>query len=233
MAENDVQVKALTPLRKIIAARMTEAKQTIPHYRVTMAICMDAVIAARTKLNVANPSQKVSLNDFVIKACANALMAMPEMNCQFVGGEIHQYSQADISIVVAVDGGLSTPVLREANNKSLQKISSEVKVLADRAAQGKLKRSEISGGTFSISNLGGYDVDQFDAIINPPQCAILALGVAKKIPVVTDGKLSIATMMNVSLSLDHRVIDGAIGAQFLSILYEQLQHPSGLLGSGY
>lgn len=220
-----VEIKALTPLRQIIAARMVEAKQTIPHYRVSMDIRMDAVIAQRKQLNADNPETKVSLNDYVIKACATALMAIPEINCQFIDDQIHQYSHADISVVVAVEGGLSTPVVRDAGNKTVQQIAAEVKALASKAAQGKLKMSEISGGTFSISNLGNYGVDQFDAIINPPQCAILAIGTATQQPVITDGKLGIATMMNATLSLDHRVIDGAVGAQFLGLVREILEIP--------
>lgn len=219
----------LTPLRKIIAARMTEAKQNIPHYRVSADIDMDNILALRQQLNTDNPEQKLSLNDFVIKACATALMEWPAINSQFIGDEIHQYTDADISVVVAVDGGLSTPVLRQANQKSLHSIAAEVKTLATRAAKGQLKMAEISGGSFSISNLGAYGVDQFDAIINPPQVAILAVSAAKQQAVVKGDVVLIKSIMRVSLSLDHRAVDGAIGAQFLQAISGLLVSPKFLL----
>jgi len=225
----DFKAISLTPLRKIIAARMTEAKQTIPHYRVCMDIQMDALLALRQQLNAENPDNKVSVNDFIIKAIANTLVEHKELNCQFIDNEIHQYNQADISVVIAVEGGLSTPVIRSADQKTVQEITQEVKALAKRAAAGQLKMSEISGGTFSLSNLGMCGVDQFDAIINPPQCAILAVGAAKAQPVVKTEKIETAKVMRASISLDHRVIDGATGAQFLSSLREQLQNPEQLL----
>ena len=219
----------LTPLRKIIAVRMIEAKQSIPHYRVSADIDMDNLLALRQQMNTGNPEQKLSVNDFVIKACAMALMQWPAINSQFMGDEIHQYTDADISVVVAVDGGLSTPVLRQANQKSLHSIAAEVKTLADRAAKGQLKMAEISGGSFSISNLGAYGVDQFDAIINPPQVAILAVSAAKQQAVVKDGEVLIKSIMRVSLSLDHRAVDGAIGAGFLEALRTLLESPEPLL----
>ena len=219
----------LTPLRKIIAARMTEAKQSIPHYRVSADIDMDNLLALRQQMNTGNPEQKLSVNDFVIKACAMALIQWPAINSQFMCDEIHQYTDADISVVVAVDGGLSTPVLRQANQKSLHSIAAEVKTLADRAAKGQLKMAEISGGSFSISNLGAYGVDQFDAIINPPQVAILAVSAAKQQAVVEDGEVLIKSIMRVSLSLDHRAVDGAIGAGFLEALRTLLESPEPLL----
>ena len=219
----------LTPLRKIIAARMTEAKQTIPHYRVCMDIQMDALLALRQHLNADNLQNKVSVNDLIIKACATTLMEQPALNCQFIDNEIHQYQQADISVVMAVDGGLSTPIVKNANHKTTQEITKNIKDLAGRAQQGTLKMNEIVGGSFSISNLGMFGVDQFDAIINPPQCAILAVGAARPQPVVKNGSVQTANLMRASLSLDHRVIDGATGAQFLSALRELLQHPEALV----
>ena len=219
----------LTPLRKIIAARMTEAKQTIPHFRMVADIEMDKLLALRRQFNADNPNNKVSVNDFIIKACATALMEKPEINIQLVDDDIYQYHRADISVVIAVEGGLSTPIVRNADNKNLQDIASEVKGLATRAAAGQLKMDEIAGGSFSISNLGMYDIDQFDAIINPPQCAILAVGGTKLQPVVKNGEIGTATVMRVQLSLDHRAIDGVTGATFLSVLREQLQNPERLL----
>ena len=229
MMTDPYQTIPLTPLRKIIAARMAEAKQTIPHYRVSSDIEMDTLLALRKKHNEKNPDQKVSVNDFIIKACATALMEKPAINIQLIDDEIHQYHQADISVVIAVEGGLSTPVIRNANNKTVAEIAEEVQVLAARAQNGTLKMDEILGGTFSISNLGMYGVDQFDAIINPPQCAILAIGSAKPQPIVKDGDIAIATVMRVTLSLDHRAIDGATGAQFLDVLKEKLQNPDHLI----
>ena len=231
--EDNYQIIPLAPLRKIIAARMTEAKQTIPHYRVCMDIQMDALLALRQQMNADilpnNAQNKVSVNDLMIKACAIALMEQPALNCQFIDNEIHQYQQADISVVMAVEGGLSTPVVKNANNKTVQEIAKDVKDLAGRAQQGTLKMNEILGGSFSISNLGMFGVDQFDAIINPPQCAILAVGAAKPQAVVKNGSVQTANVMRVSLSLDHRVIDGATGAQFLSAFRELLQRPASLM----
>ena len=230
MNDAEYKIVPLTPLRKIIAARMTEAKQTIPHYRISMDIEVDALLALRKQINADQPDKKVSLNDFIIKACANALMEYPEINAQFVDNEIHQYPQADISVVIAIDGGLSTPVIRKANTKTVREIAAEIKDLATRATNGQLKMEEILGGSFSISNLGMYGVDQFDAIINPPQCAILAIGCAEPQAVVKAGALTTAAIMRLSLSLDHRTIDGATGAQFLSVLRDQVQHPQSLWG---
>lgn len=229
--DNTYKVIPLSPLRKIIAARMTEAKQTIPHYRISVDIEMDTLLALRKQFTIDNPNSKVSVNDVVIKACANALMENPAINSQLIGDEIHQYQQADIAIVIAVDGGLSTPIVRHANDKSVQDISLEIKDLASRAAAGQLKMDEILGGSFSISNLGMYGVEQFDAIINPPQCAILAIGTAKQQGIVKDGELAIATMLRATLSLDHRAIDGASGAEFLAHLKSQLEKPHRLYKS--
>ncbi len=218
----------MTPLRKVIAARMQEAKQTIPHYRVAVDIEMDALLAARQKLNAEHSDAKVSVNDFIIKACAQALMECPEVNIQYVDGHIHQYHQADISVVIAVGGGLATPVVWGANRKSLHEISSTVKDLAARAAAGKLKMDEIMGGSFSISNLGMFDVDSFDAIINPPQCAILAVASARPQVRVVDGDIKTPVIMRAALSLDHRTIDGATGAKFMGVLKDIIQSPSHL-----
>ena len=226
---DNFKVIPLTPLRKIIAARMTDAKQTIPHYRVGADIEMDALLALRQQFNEEHPNTKVSVNDFIIKACAMALIENPALNIQLIDNEIHQYPQADISVVIAVEGGLSTPVIRHANRKSVQAIAEEVKELTARAQQGSLKMDEILGGTFSVSNLGMYGVDQFDAIINPPQCAILAVGGAKPQAVIREDEIKTARVMRVTLSLDHRAIDGATGAQFLSILRNLLQEPESLL----
>ena len=227
--DSPYKVIPLTPLRNIIAARMTEAKQTIPHFRISADIEMDALLALRKVFNEKNPENKVSVNDFVLKACATALMENPALNSQFVDGDIHQYQQADISVVIAVEGGLSTPVVRCANKKTVQEISEEVIDLAARAQKGTLKIEDILGGSFSLSNLGMFGVGHFDAIINPPQCAILAIGSAKPQAIVKEGGIVAATVMGVTLSLDHRVIDGAVGAEFLSTLRRLLQDPDNLI----
>jgi pyruvate dehydrogenase E2 component (dihydrolipoamide acetyltransferase) len=223
---------ALSPLRRVIAARMSETVRTIPHFRLVADIEMGALFAWRKLLNAEDSSIKVSVNDCMIKACAMALMECPAVNIQLVGDEIHQYHQADISVVIAVEGGLSTPVVRAANRKGLREIAAEAQALAARAAAGRLRMDEILGGTFSVSNLGAYGVEQFDAIINAPQCAILAVGQAKpKMTVAEDGNSRVATVLRVTLSLDHRAIDGATGAAFLKVLRQTLEDPRGLPGN--
>lgn len=221
----DVTVQALTPLRKIIAARMTEAKQVIPHYRMTADIMMDNLLALRKAYNSTGGKPKVSVNDYIIQGVAQTLTRCPALNVQFIDGEMHQYHHADIAVVMAVEGGLSTPIIRKANEKSLKEIAGEVKRLAARAQEGSLTMDDIVGGSFSVSNLGMYGVNQFDAIINPPQCAILAVGAVTEKMVVNNGEATIAQVMRVTLSLDHRVIDGAVGAVFLSSLKNALEHP--------
>lgn len=225
---HELEVRPLTPLRKIIAARMTEAKQSIPHFRVSADINMDKLLVLRKQCNDAHPAIKISVNDVIIKACAMTLIAHPEVNIQLIDKQIHQYRQADISVVMAVEGGLSTPVVRQADQKSVHTIAAEVKGLGERAKTGRLKMDEISGGSFSISNLGMYGIDQFDAIINPPQAAILAISSAKPQAIVHNNEIGIAIMLRASLSLDHRVLDGATGAQFLNALREQLEDPHAL-----
>lgn len=171
-------VKALSPMRKIIAARMIEAKRTIPHFYLSADLEMDALIEARHKLQQTDPATKLSLNDLLIKACAAALIDAPEVNIQFENGEIHQYHGADISVVTAMEGGLSTPIIRGAQSKSVWEIARELRQLVSRASKNELRMDQVFGGAFSLSNLGMHGVDQFNAVINPPQCAILAVGCA-------------------------------------------------------
>jgi pyruvate dehydrogenase E2 component (dihydrolipoamide acetyltransferase) len=219
-------VRALSPIRKIIAARMTEAKRTIPHFRLVADIELDALIDVRQELQKFDTEVKLSLNDLLIKACASALMDAPAINIQWVEGEIHQYSAADISVVTALEDGLSTPIIRSADSKSIWEISREVKALAARAAKNTLKMDEVFGGTFSVSNLGMYGVDQFDAIINPPQCAILAVGRAKpRVLVSPERETRVATVLRVTLSADHRAVDGATAAGFISALRRRIEQP--------
>lgn len=219
----------LSPLRKAIAARMTEAKQSIPHFRVVADIEMDELLRLRREMNAQSAESKVSVNDFIVKACALALGEWPAINSHFCDNEIVQFAQADVSIVVSIDGGLTIPVLRKAETKTVQEIARELASLASRAARGQLKMSEISGGSFTISNMGMYGIDQFDAIINPPQVAILAAARAKKKVIVVDNEAVIRTVMRVTLSVDHRAVDGAIGAGFLTSLSAYLEHPESLL----
>lgn len=219
----------LSPLRKVIAARMAEATRTIPHFRLVADIEIDALLKVREQMNAVHPDARVSVNDYLIKACATVLMEHPPVNIQLVGDAIHQYQTADISVVMAVEGGLATPVIRAADTKNVQEIAAEVKALSARAAAKQLKMNEILGGSFSISNLGGYGVEQFDAIINPPQCAILAVGRAKpRVVVSDDGEPCVRTVLRATLSVDHRTIDGATGGAFLASLRQKLEQPGDL-----
>jgi pyruvate dehydrogenase E2 component (dihydrolipoamide acetyltransferase) len=218
----------LSGMRKTIAARLSESKQRIPHYRVSVDIEIDSLLRQRSYMND-ELGYKLSVNDFVIKGCASALARVPEVNVQWADDCIRQFEQADISMAVAVPGGLLTPVLRDVGNKGLPQIASEARDFALRAHNGALGVDECQGGTFSISNLGMYDVDQFDAIINLPQAAILAVASGKKKPVVRGDTLVAATLMRVSLSSDHRAIDGAAAARFLQALKGFLEHPASML----
>lgn len=226
---NSYVATAFSPIRKVIASRMTQATRTIPHFRMVKEMEVDALVALRNVINHELLHGKVSLNDLLIKATAIALTENPKLNVQVVGSEIHQFSHADISVVVAVENGLMTPVVRQADMKSVVDIAIETRDFAARAIKGKLKMSEIEGGSFSISNIGNYSIDQFDAIINPPQAAILAIAGATKKPVVKRGEVSIATVLKVCLSLDHRALDGRDGAIFLDSLTEFIYNPERLL----
>ncbi len=215
----------LNNIRKIIARRLTEAKQTIPHFYLTIDCEIDKLLAARAALNAQLKDAKLSVNDFVIKACAVALRKFPAANVSFTETAIRQYTEVDISIAVAAPSGLITPIIKSADKKSLAEISNEMKALAGRAREGKLKPEEFQGGGFSISNLGMYGIRQFEAIINPPQACILAVGAGEQRAVVKDGKLAIATVMSCSLACDHRVVDGATGAEFLQVLKPLIEDP--------
>lgn len=219
-------VRTLSPLQKVIAARMSEATRTIPHFRVAVDIQIDALLALRENANAADPRAKITVNDCIIKGCAAALIRHPAINAQLVGDEVHEYHQADVSVVVALPGGLLTPVVRAADRKGIREISSEVKALATRAAAGQLKMSEITGGSFTISNLGSRGVVQFDAIINAPQCAILAVGAARRQVVAKEGgDWRITTLLRATLSVDHRAVDGALAADFLATIRQVLEQP--------
>jgi pyruvate dehydrogenase E2 component (dihydrolipoamide acetyltransferase) len=222
----------LNGMRKTIASRLTEAKQSIPHFYLRRDIQLDALMAFRADLNKQLESRgvKLSVNDFIIKACALALQAVPDANAVWAGDRILKLEPSDVAVAVAIDGGLFTPVLQDAETKSLSTLSAEMKDLATRARDRKLAPHEYQGGSFAISNLGMFGIDNFDAVINPPHGAILAVGAGVKKPVVgKDGELAVATVMSVTLSVDHRVIDGALGAQLLSTIKDNLENPMAML----
>ncbi|RMF75539.1 MAG: pyruvate dehydrogenase complex dihydrolipoamide acetyltransferase, partial [Alphaproteobacteria bacterium] len=221
----------LTSMRKVIARRMTESKTQVPHFYLTIDIEVDRLLAVRRELNerLAEEGLKISVNDFIIRAAALALKKVPETNAMFAGDRILRFKRADISVAVAVEGGLVTPVVRAADTKGLAEIAREMKELVEKARTGRLMPEDYQGGTFSISNLGMYGIKEFEAVINPPQGAILAVGMAEKRPVVRNDALAIATVMTCTLSVDHRALDGAIGARFLQALKGLLEDPLTML----
>ncbi len=219
----------LSNIRKTIAKRLTESKQTVPHFYLGVDIELDNLLAARAELNSMSDEYKISVNDFIIRACALALKKIPNANVQFGGDVMRHYSRSDISVAVAIPGGLVTPVIRGAEQKGLRQISEETKELAKKARDGKLMPEDYAGGTFSISNLGMMGIKQFQAVINPPQAAILAVGSGEKRPVITGDEIRIATVMSVNLACDHRAIDGAVGANLLGAIKTYLEHPSTML----
>ena len=222
----------LDGMRRVIADRLTEAKQTIPHFYLRRDIELDTLLKLRSEVNAGLEARgvKLSVNDFIIKACAMALQSVPAANAVWAGDRVLQMEASDISVAVAIEGGLFTPVLQDADSKSLSKLAVEMKDLAARARSRKLAPHEYQGGSFSISNLGMMGIDNFDAVINPPQGAILAVGAGKKRPVVSDdGTLTVATVMSVTMSVDHRVIDGALGAELLDAIVNNLEHPLSML----
>ena len=218
-------------MRKVIAQRLQEAKREVPHFYLTVDCAVDAVLETRAQLNGRSDDYKLSVNDFVIRAAALALGKVPAANASWVDGALRQYSSADVSVAVAIEDGLVTPIVRNADAKGLAEISAEVKELAGRARAKPmgLAPEEYQGGTFSVSNLGMYGISEFAAIINPPQSMILAVGSAEQRPVVKDGALAVATMMSCTLSVDHRVVDGALGAQFLQAFKGLIEDPLTML----
>ncbi len=228
--------QAHSKMRQIVAERLTLAKSTIPHFYLSIDVALDALLAARQALNAAAPpadeeeSYKVSVNDYVIKAMAYALQQVPAANATWTRDAMLMHEHADVAVAVAVEGGLFTPVIRQAERKSLIEISKEMKDLANRARNKKLAPHEYQGGTTSISNLGMFGIRRFDAVINPPHATILAVGMGEKRPIVKDDQLAIATMMSVTLSCDHRVVDGALGAQLLAAFKQAIENPALLAG---
>ncbi len=220
-------------MRKTIARRLQESKQTVPHFYVTMECEIDKLLAMRKDLNAraeaTGEDYKISVNDFIIRAAAFAMKKVPDVNASWTDEAMRLYNDIDISVAVAIDGGLITPIVRNADQKGLAVISNEMKDLAARAREGKLNPDEFQGGGFTISNLGMYGVKEFAAIINPPQSCILAVGAGEQRPVVRDGALTTATMMSVTLSTDHRVVDGALGAEWLQAFKVLIEDPLAML----
>ena len=221
----------LSGMRKTIARRLTESKQQVPHIYLTLDVRLDALLKLRGELNAALASRgaKVSVNDMLIKALAAALIEVPACNVSFAGDTLIQYSRADISVAVSIDGGLITPIVVDANNKALSAISVEMKSLADKAKAGKLQPREYQGGTASLSNMGMFGIKQFEAVINPPQAMIMAIGAGEKRPYIVDNALGVATVMTATGSFDHRAIDGSDGAQLMKVFKALVESPLGLV----
>jgi pyruvate dehydrogenase E2 component (dihydrolipoamide acetyltransferase) len=215
-------------MRRAIARRLTESKSTVPHFYLVADCRVDELVALRKAVNE-TASTKVSLNDFVLKAAAAAFLDVPEANATWGETAVRRYSTVDMSVAVAIDGGLVTPVLRSVEKQTLTEIARNVADLAERSRAGRLKQHELEGGSFAVSNLGMYGVTEFSAIINPPQSAILAVGLARQQPVVDNGVLAVGTVMTVTLSADHRVLDGALAAQWLAAFVARIEHPISML----
>ena len=227
-ADREFKEIPLNGMRKTVASRLTEAKQNVPHFYLRKEIIIDELLIVRSRMNehLANTNSKLSINDFIIKACALALQAVPAANSVWAGDKILQLKPSDIAIAVAVEDGLFTPVIRDAEAKSLSKLSKEMKELAEKARSKKLMPNEYQGGSFSISNLGMFGIDNFDAVINPPHGAILAVGAGLKKPIVNeDNTIAVSNVMSLTLSVDHRVIDGALGAELMQNITKYLEDP--------
>jgi len=224
-AGGDLQAVPMSPMRRRIAQRLQVSASTIPHYRLVSDARFDTLLDLHKKLKREVPDTHISINDLLVKACASALMQVKDCNVQFDGNLITPFPHADISVAVALQEGLITPIVRAADTKDVSAIAAETAELVKRARAGVLKPEEYEGGTFTISNLGMFGIRQFDAIINPPQCAILAVGRSEQRVVVSDGQPAVATMLTLTLSLDHRIIDGAVGARLMQTLVNIIEHP--------
>jgi len=218
-----------TNMRKIIAKRLTEAKQTIPHFYLSIDCEIDNLLEVRTELNGRSTEYKLSINDFIIRASALALRKVPAANASWTDAATILHNSVDISVAVAIDGGLITPIIFNADDKGLAEISNEMSKLVQRSRDGLLKPEEYQGGSFSISNLGMHGIKEFSAVINPPQSGILAVGLGEQRPIVKKGALAIATVMSCTLSCDHRVVDGAIGAEWLAAFKGLIEDPLTML----
>jgi pyruvate dehydrogenase E2 component (dihydrolipoamide acetyltransferase) len=228
---DDVEEIPLTNMRKTVARRLVESMQSAPHFYLTIQVDVDALLGLRAELNqrLADEGTKLSVNDLLIKACAVTLRAHPDINVSWAGDKILRHRRVHVGIAVAVDGGLIVPVVRDSDQKSVSQISKDAKALIERARIGKLRPEDYTGGTFTISNLGMFGIDQFTAVINPPEAAILAVGTTNQEPVVRDGQLATRQRMKLTLSIDHRALDGATGAQFLAALKAILEEPLRIL----
>lgn len=224
----------LTNMRKVIAKRLLESKQTVPHFYLTIDCQLDDLMVVRKKLNegLADQGKKVTVNDFVIKAVALALRDTPDANASWMGEAIRRYKHSDVAVAVAIPDGLVTPIIKKAELKSIVAVSDEMKSLAVKAKEGKLKPEEFQGGSFSISNLGMFGVKQFNAIINPPQSCIMAVGAGEQRPVIVEGQVTSKTMVTITLSSDHRVVDGKVGADFLAAFKRYMENPVLMLAQG-
>jgi pyruvate dehydrogenase E2 component (dihydrolipoamide acetyltransferase) len=227
-AEDDA-VEPLTQMRKAIARRMAESKPGVPHFYLRRRIDADALVTLREQVNTDHSGAKVSYNDFVVRAVALALRSVPAMNASFAGDRIVRHGRVDVGVAVALAEGLVTPVVRAADGKALLAISREARELAERARQKKLRPDEMQGGTFTVSNLGMYGIDEFSAIINPPEAGLLAVGAVRQEPVVRNDSVVPGRTMGLTLSCDHRAVDGAIGAAFLAAVADLLEHPTRLV----
>jgi pyruvate dehydrogenase E2 component (dihydrolipoamide acetyltransferase) len=221
--------RPLTAMRRVIARRLTESKQTVPHFYLTIDCEIDALLKIRTELNAKSDAYRISVNDFVIRAAALALRQVPAANASWSDDAILLWDTVDVAVAVALDDGLITPIVKMADRKGLAAIADETKDLVARARAGKLKLDEFQGGTFSISNLGMYGVREFAAVINPPHGGILAVGAGEPRPVVKNGALTVATVISCTLSCDHRAVDGAVGAQFLATFKKLVEDPLTML----
>jgi pyruvate dehydrogenase E2 component (dihydrolipoamide acetyltransferase) len=218
-----------TGMRRTIARRMVESKQTIPHFNLTVDCAIDALLDMRATLNAKSADFKISVNDFVIRAAALTMRKVPRANASWSDEAVLLWKQVDVAVAVALEDGLITPIVKNADQKGLATIAAEMKDLATRARAGKLKLEEFQGGTFSISNLGMYGIKDFNAVINPPHGCILAVGAGEQRPIVRDGALAIATVMSCTLSCDHRVVDGAVGAQWIAAFKAMIEDPLTML----
>jgi pyruvate dehydrogenase E2 component (dihydrolipoamide acetyltransferase) len=227
--DENFEEKAVSQMRKTIAKRLSESKNTAPHFYLTMEINMDKAVEMRPKLNELAAPVKISFNDIVVKAAAVALRKHPAVNSSWLGDKIRYNKNIHIGVAVAVEDGLLVPVIRHADLKSLSHINTEVKVFAEKARNKKLQPDEMSGNTFTISNLGMYGIEEFTGIINPPDACILAVGAIIQKPIVKNGEIAVGNMMKVTLSCDHRVVDGATGSEFLQTLKGILEEPVRLL----
>ena len=230
LSEDNFEIIKNSSMRKTIAARLVKSKNEAPHFYLSLDCNLDKLLEIRASINSkSNDKYKISVNDMIIKAASASLIKVPKANASWENENTKYYKNTDISVAVAIDGGLITPIVRNVQSKGLFDISSDMKSLSSRAKEGKLLPAEYIGGSFSISNLGMFGIKQFSAVINPPQGAILAVGAGERKAVVINENISIATVMSVTLSCDHRVIDGAVGAEFLSVFKEFIENPSLML----